>query len=106
MITADELVVSELDFAPEADVFTIWVSEKTRKSTKDGQPIVVRYWEGCWDIPDAARDADDQRRRPQITASSTESRADAEAKTRQKVLEFWLRMADGARTESAIRLRG
>ena len=98
----DEPLVSEFDFLPEADVFNIWVSKKRRPSTKDGQPITVQYWEGCWDIPEAARAADDTRKRPQITASSTVSEADAEEKCRQKVLNFWLNRSDAARQEARL----
>lgn len=84
-----------------ADVFSIWVSKKSRKSTRDGEPITVRYWEGCWDIPDAAREPDDTRRRPQVTASSTISAEDAEEKCRQKVLQFWLERGQGIRDEQS-----
>jgi len=96
----NEPIVPEFDFLPEADVFNIWVSKKSRPSTKDGQPITVQYWEGCWDIPEAARSADDTRKRPQITASSTVSEADAEEKCRHKVLDFWLSRSDAVRKEA------
>lgn len=95
----NEPLVAETDFYPEADVFNIWVSEKSRPSTKNGQPITVKYWEGCWDIPEVARDPEDSRKRPQITASSTASKADAEEKCRQKILAFWLGRTDGIRQE-------
>jgi integrase len=90
-------LIAEADFAPEAEVFSIWVSQKSRKGTKNGQPVTIQYWEGCWDIPVLARAEEDTRKRPQITASSPESAADAEAKCRQKVLQFWLGRADGVR---------
>lgn len=95
----NEPLIPETDFEPEADVFNIWVSQKSRPSTKNGQPITVQYWEGCWDIPEIARAADDTRKRPQITASSTVSEADAEEKCRQKVLNFWMTRTDGIRQE-------
>ena len=95
----DEPLIAESDFYPEADVFSIWVSKKSRKSTRDGEPITVRYWEGCWDIPDAAREPDDTRRRPQVTASSTISAEDADQKCRDKVLQFWLERGQGIRDE-------
>jgi len=96
----NEPIVPEADFLPEADVFSIWVSKKSRPSTKNGEPITVQYWEGCWDIPEAARAADDTRKRPQITASSSISEADAEEKCRQKVLDFWLNRSDAVRQEA------
>jgi integrase len=95
----DEPLVAEIDFYPEADVFDIWVSKKSRKSTRDGKPITVQYWEGCWDIPEEARQDGDTRKRPQVTASSTASHAEAEEKCRQKVLEFWLSRTEGIRQE-------
>lgn len=95
----EEPLITEGDFYPEADVFSIWVSRKTRPSTRNGEPITVQYWEGCWDIPDAAREPGDTRRRPQVTASSTVSPEDAEEKCRQKVLQFWLDRAQGVREE-------
>jgi len=95
----NEPLIPETDFEPEADVFNIWVSQKSRPSTKNGQPITVQYWEGCWDIPEVARAADDTRKRPQITASSTVSEADAGDKCRQKVLNFWMTRTDGLRQE-------
>ena len=96
-----EPIIPDSHFYPEADVFTIWVSKKSRKSTRDGQPITVQYWEGCWDIPDAAREPDDTRRRPQVTASSTVSAEDAEQKCRAKVLQFWLERGQGIREEKS-----
>lgn len=95
----NEPLIPETEFEPEADVFSIWVSAKTRPSTKDGQPITVQYWEGCWDIPEVARAEDDTRKRPQITASSMISETDAEEKCRQKVLNFWMTRNDGMRQE-------
>jgi integrase len=96
----NEPIVPEFDFLPEPDVFNIWVSKKSRPSTRDGQPITVQYWEGCWDIPQAARSAEDTRKRPQITASSTISAADAEEKCRAKILSFWLDRSEGVRQET------
>jgi integrase len=94
-----EPIIAETDFEPEADVFNIWVSVKSRPSTKNSQPITVKYWEGCWDIPEVARAVDDKRKRPQITASSTVSEADAADKCRQKVMTFWMTRNDGLRQE-------
>ncbi len=96
----NEPIVSEADFYPEADVFSIWVSSKTRPSTKDGQPITVQYWEGCWDIPEVFRNAEDKRKRPQVTASSSSSSEDAEEKCREKVKKFWMDRLDGVRQET------
>lgn len=100
----NEPLIAEMDFVPEAEVFNIWVSQKTRKGTKNGQQVTVQYWEGCWDIPEVARAEDDTRKRPQITASSSESAADAEAKCREKILTFWLERSDGVRTRQPDRL--
>ncbi|NDE88466.1 MAG: hypothetical protein EB055_00575 [Micrococcales bacterium] len=94
-----EPIIPDSHFYPEADVFTIWVSKKTRKSTRDSQPISVQYWEGCWDIPGVARRLNDSRRRPQVTASSMVSAEDPEEKCRQKVLQFWLDRSEGLREE-------
>jgi hypothetical protein len=51
----NEPLIAEVDFAPEAEVFSIWVSHKSRKGTKGGQPVTIPYWEGCWDIPEVAK---------------------------------------------------
>lgn len=99
-----EPLILEIDFAPEADVFNIWVSQKTRKGTKNGKSVTIKYWEGCWDIPEVARAEDDTRKRPQITASSSESASDAEGKCRQKVLDFWMSRAQGVRERQPERL--
>lgn len=96
----DEPLIHEADFQPEPDVFRIYVSKKNRPSTRNGEPIRVDYWEGCWDIPSGLRASDDTRKRPQITASSTVSPADAEAKCRDKVFQFWMDRADGIRRET------
>jgi integrase len=100
----NEPLIAEMDFAPEAEVFSIWVSHKSRKGTKAGQPVTIPYWEGCWDIPEVARAEDDTRIRPQITASSSESAADAEAKCREKILAFWMERSDGVRERNPERL--
>lgn len=96
----DDLLIPDTEFVPEPDMFQIWVSEKKRKGTKDGQPVTIKYWEGCWDIPIQARAADDTRKRPQITASSPHSAHDAEEKCRAKVLDFWLTRANGIQQET------
>ena len=95
----NEPLIDDTDFQPEPDVFSIWVSEKKRKGSKNGQEVIIKYWEGCWDIPVVARDAGDTRKRPQITASSTISAADAETKCRGKILDFWMTRNEGLRRE-------
>lgn len=100
----NEPLIAEVDFVPEAEVFSIWVSQKSRKGTKGGQPVTIKYWEGCWDIPEVARAEDDPRKRPQITASSSDSAGDAEAKCREKILAFWLARSDGVRSRQTDRL--
>lgn len=100
----NEPLIAEMDFVPEAEVFRIWVSQKSRKTTKDGQEITVPYWEGCWDIPEVARAEGDNRKRPQVTASSSESASDAEEKCRAKVLQFWMERSDGVRERKPERL--
>lgn len=89
------------EFQPESDVFSVWVSEKKRKGTKDGKDVIVKYWEGCWDIPQVALSPDDTRKRPQITASSTFSSEDAAEKCRQKVLDFWMSRGKTIPSETA-----
>jgi hypothetical protein len=64
----NEPLIAEMDFAPEAEVFSIWVSQKSRKGAKNGQSVTIKYWEGCWDIPEVARAQDDTRKRPQVIA--------------------------------------
>jgi integrase len=96
----DEPVIAEADFEPDADVFRIWLTEKEQDSTKDGQPVRVKYWEARWDIPRVAWEAGERRKRPAITASSRESRELAEAKCRDKVLAFWMERTDGIRREN------
>lgn len=96
----NEPLVPDTDFYPEPDMFQVWVSEKKRKGSKDGQPVIITYWEGCWDVPLQARAADDTRKRPQITASSPNSPQEAEDKCRAKVLDFWLERSAGIRQET------
>lgn len=96
---ADEPVVPADEFEPEADMFRIWVSRKERNGTKNGKAVRIKYWLALWEIPRVVRDPNEQRTRPSITASSTVSKEDAEAKCRAKVVQFWQERATTAREE-------
>lgn len=96
---ADEPVVPADEFEPEADMFRIWVSRKERNGTKNGKAVRIKYWLALWEIPRMVRDPNEKRSRPSITASSTVSKEDAEAKCRAKVVQFWQERATTAREE-------
>lgn len=96
----EEPVIPADEFEPEADVFRIWVSHKERNGTKNGQPVRIKYWQALWEIPREFRTATDTAARPNVSASSTISREDAEAKCRAKVVKFWQDRAQHAREET------
>lgn len=96
----DEPIVHEDEFEPEADVFRIWVSHKSRQGTKKGQTVHIEYWLAIWEIPREFRAADETRARPNVSASSPISRDDAEAKCRAKVVKFWQTRAEHVRQET------
>lgn len=96
----DEPIIPADEFEPEANVFRIWVSKKKRNGTKNGKPVVIHYWLGLWEIPREYRTAEEAKKpRPSITASSTISKEDAEAKCRAKVVQFWQDRAQHVRDE-------
>ncbi len=95
----NEPVVPADEFEPEAEMFRIWVSSKERNGTKNGQAVRIKYWSALWEIPREFRAPDDTRDRPSITASSTISKEDAEAKCRAKVVQFWQERAQHVREE-------
>ena len=95
-----EPLIPDDEFEPEADVFRIWVSHKERNGTKNGQPVRIKYWQALWEIPREFRTANDTAARPNVSASSTISREDADAKCRAKVVKFWQDRAQHAREET------